>query len=77
MKSLFAATFVSLATCTHLDNTNNVFTDYSYDEVRFKTQTNCQLDTYPEVSNRPAQNPFFNSSGLDKEIPRWKCCPVP
>ena len=51
MKSLIAATFVSLATCTHLDNTNNVFTDFSYDEVRFKTQTNCQLDTYPEVTN--------------------------
>ena len=49
MKSLFTATFVSLAASTHLDNVNDVFTNFSFDQIRFKTQTNCQLDTYPEV----------------------------
>ena len=49
MKSCAIATFVSLACASHLDNVNGVFDTFTYDSVRFKTQTNCQLDTYPEV----------------------------
>ena len=38
------------AQASHLDNVNGVFDSYKWDHVKFKTQTNCQLDTYPEVS---------------------------
>ena len=47
------AAFVSFTglsvNASHLDNTNGVFDNFNYDHVKFKTQTNCQLDTYPEV----------------------------
>ena len=48
------AAFVSVlglgAKASHLDDNEGVFTNFSFDHVKFKTQTNCQLDTYPEVS---------------------------
>ena len=48
------AAFVSLlglgAHASHLDDNAGVFSSFKYDHVKFKTQTNCQLDTYPEVS---------------------------
>ena len=42
--------FLAGAQASHLDNVNGVFDSYKWDYVKFKTQTNCQLDTYPEVS---------------------------
>ena len=37
-------------TASHLDNIDGIFDSYSFDEVKFKTRTNCSLDKYPEVS---------------------------
>ena len=54
MKSLLAIVAfsgVSSVKASHLDNENGVFNTFKYDSIKFKTQTNCQLDTYPEVSN--------------------------
>ena len=48
------ASVFAFAQASHLDNTNGVFDDYSFDEVRFKTRTNCSLDKYPEVSPFPS-----------------------
>ena len=45
-----AGTFTS-ASASHLDNISGIFDSFSYDEVKFKTRTNCSLDKYPEVSN--------------------------
>ena len=44
------ATAISCTEASHLDNTNGVFDTYSFDQVKFKTRTNCSLDKYPEVS---------------------------
>ncbi len=52
MKSIIAIVALSSTSsvfASHLDNNEGVFTNFTYDEIRFKTQTNCQLDTYPEV----------------------------
>ena len=58
------AAFVSLlglgAHASHLDDNAGVFSSFKYDHVKFKTQTNCQLDTYPEVSSN-----FAESSTID------------
>ena len=35
---------------SHLDDTNGILSNFSYDGVKFKTQTNCSLDKYPAVS---------------------------
>ena len=35
---------------SHLDDTNGVLSNFKYDAIKFKTQTNCSLDKYPEVS---------------------------
>ena len=53
-----AAVFAATLGCTsasHLDNTNGLFDNYSFDLVKFKTRTNCSLDKYPEVSHRFSQ----------------------
>ena len=71
MKPLFVSLFAAFAAASHLDDTNGVFTNYSFDQIKFKTKTDCQLDTYPEVSN-----PFLLTPS-DPQIPRWKCCLVP
>ena len=39
------------ASASHLDNVGGMFDTYSFDQVKFKTRTNCSLDKYPEVSN--------------------------
>ena len=44
------ATAFGCASASHLDNTNGVFDNFSFDMVKFKTRTNCSLDKYPEVS---------------------------
>ena len=63
------AAFVSLvslgAHASHLDDNAGVFTNFKYDHVKFKTQTNCQLDTYPEVSR-------FLLNLIDQEILGWE-----
>ena len=49
--ALFAlASVFGGAEASHLDNATGVFDTFSFDEVRFKTKTNCSLDKYPEVS---------------------------
>ena len=45
------ATAFTCAEASHLDNTNGIFDTYSFDQVKFKTRTNCSLDKYPEVSS--------------------------
>ena len=40
----------SFAQASHLDNTEGIFDGFKFDEVKFKTRTNCSLDKYPEVS---------------------------
>ena len=50
MKSFATLAFVSFAQATHFDDVDNMFTNFKFDVAKFKTQTNCQLDTYPEVS---------------------------
>ena len=48
----FAIALVSVGVNgSHLSDTDGVFTNFKYDEVKFKTQTNCSLDKYPEVSS--------------------------
>ena len=47
---LGASNLPSLSSASHLDNTNGIFDSYSFDNVKFKTRTNCSLDKYPEVS---------------------------
>ena len=51
-----AATTLALAAlsgvnASHLDDVDGVFSNFSFDLVKFKTQTNCSLDKYPEVSS--------------------------
>lgn len=41
MKQFFAIGFVSLAKASHFDDIDGVFTNYAFDQVKFKTQTNC------------------------------------
>ena len=50
-----AATTMAIAVingvdASHLDDDDGIFTNFSFDVVKFKTQTNCSLDKYPEVS---------------------------
>ena len=40
------------STASHLDDTNGLFSNFKFDVVKFKTQTNCSLDKYPEVRYR-------------------------
>ena len=47
----FALALVGAASASHLDNTDGVFDNFEFDLVKFKTQTNCSLDKYPEVSS--------------------------
>ena len=44
------ASVLGCASASHLDNSNGVFDNFSFDMVKFKTRTNCSLDKYPEVS---------------------------
>ena len=46
------AALASMTAASHLDNINGMFDTFSFDEVKFKTRTNCSLDKYPEVSHR-------------------------
>ena len=46
------AALASMTAASHLDNINGMFDTFSFDEVKFKTRTNCSLDKYPEVSAR-------------------------
>ena len=48
--AIAVATAFTCAEASHLDNINGVFDSYSFDEVKFKTRTNCSLDKFPEVS---------------------------
>ena len=41
---------MSSVNASHLDNIDGIFDSFSFDEVKFKTRTNCSLDKYPEVS---------------------------
>ena len=52
--AVFAAT-LGYSSASHLDNTNGLFDNFSFDLVKFKTRTNCSLDKYPEVSHRFSQ----------------------
>jgi len=47
--ALLAAFAASLTSASHLDNTTGSFDNWSFDEVKFKTRTNCSLDKYPEI----------------------------
>ena len=62
------AAFVSLvglgAHASHLDDNAGVFTNFKYDHIKFKTQTNCQLDTYPEVRPFSLTNNFHRSGNF-------------
>ena len=40
----------SFAQASHLDNIEGIFDEFKFDEVKFKTRTNCSLDKFPEVS---------------------------
>ena len=55
-------------TASHLDNIDGIFDSYSFDEVKFKTRTNCSLDKYPEVS-RQSRKPIFHAK-------IWHECPL-
>ena len=59
MKTLFVSLLAGFGAATHLDNVDDVFNTYSFDMVKFKTKTDCQLDTYPEVSHDHASMLFF------------------
>ena len=48
--AILAAIAASVTSASHLDNTSGAFDNWSYDEVKFKSRTNCSLDKYPEVS---------------------------
>ena len=48
--AILAAIAASVTSASHLDNTTGAFDNWSYDEVKFKSRTNCSLDKYPEVS---------------------------
>ena len=41
MKSAIVALCCTGAFASHLDDKEGVFSNFSYDEIRFKTQTNC------------------------------------
>ena len=50
-KASFAlATLAALGSASHLDDNNNILSDFSFDTVKFKTKTDCQLDKYTSVS---------------------------
>ena len=55
------ALLATLGQASHLDDVNGVFTDFTFDTVKFKTQTNCSLDKYPEVSLTTNRCFFFRS----------------
>ena len=35
---------------SHLDDTDGILTNFSFDTVKFKTKTDCSLDKYTSVS---------------------------
>ena len=45
------AMLAGMSSASHLDDRNGIFSDFTFDMVKFKTQTNCSLDKYPEVRN--------------------------
>jgi hypothetical protein len=50
-KASFAlATLATLGTASHLDDNNHILSEFSFDTVKFKTKTDCQLDKYTSVS---------------------------
>ena len=49
--SILSALALACIEASHLDNVNGVFDNFSFDQVKFKTRTNCSLDKYPEVSH--------------------------
>ena len=49
MSTLAALACIEVS-ASHLDNKNGIFDTYSFDQVKFKSRTNCSLDKYPEVS---------------------------
>ena len=51
-----AMTAMNGVSASHLDDTNGAFTNFVYDTVKFKTQTNCSLDKWPEVSANNEEN---------------------
>ena len=51
--SILSALTLACVEASHLDNVNGVFDNFSFDEVKFKTRTNCSLDKFPEVSHPP------------------------
>ena len=48
---MMVALFSGSSNASHLDDTDGVFSNFAFDQVKFKTQTNCSLDKYPEVSS--------------------------
>ena len=49
-KHIISLTLASQAIASHLDDVNGVLSNFKFDTVKFKTQTNCSLDKYPGVS---------------------------
>ena len=51
--SAFAIAMMTMGdvNASHLDDIDGVFSNFKFDVVKFKTQTNCSLDKYPEVSS--------------------------
>ena len=60
--------FATPSIASHLDDTNGIFSNFKFDQVKFKTQTNCSLDKYPEVSLR--QNNKHDCECVDKNMAR-------
>jgi hypothetical protein len=49
--SLAIASLLAAGTsASHLDDTDNFLTNFSFDNVKFKTKTDCSLDKYTTVS---------------------------
>ena len=60
--------FAAPSTASHLDDTNGIFSNFKFDQVKFKTQTNCSLDKYPEVSLAQINKP--DCERIDKNMAR-------
>ena len=56
--------FISQASAGYLDDTDGSLSGIKFDLVKFKTKTDCQLDTYPNVSL-----PLLNINDLGSRIP--------
>ena len=69
LKLVASALLASTCVASHLDDTDSVLSGFEFDLIKFKTKTDCQLDTYPGVSNQ-SQNDTFSypnpaSRGVD------------